>query len=43
LNSYQQAATAGPEQTGAKEKKYFDTVMVLACLALAAAALYAVL
>jgi hypothetical protein len=43
LPTGQQAATPGPEQAGAKEKKYFDTVMVLACLALGAAALYAVL
>jgi hypothetical protein len=43
LPAGQQAATPGPEQAGAKEKKYFDTVMVLACLALGAAVLYAVL
>ena len=43
LPAGQQAATAGPEQAGAKEKKYFDTVMVLACLALGAVVLYAVL
>jgi len=43
LPAGQQAATPRPEQDGAKEKKYFDTVMVLACLALVAAALYAVL
>jgi hypothetical protein len=43
LPASQQAARPGPEQAGAKEKKYFDTVMVLACLALGAAALYAVL
>jgi hypothetical protein len=43
LPAGQPAAMAGPEQTGAKEKKYFDTVMVLACLAVGAAALYAVL
>jgi hypothetical protein len=36
-------ATPGPEQAGAKEKKYFNTVMVLACLGLGAAALYAML
>jgi hypothetical protein len=43
LPASQQAPTPGPQQAGAKEKKYFDTVMVLACLALGAAALYAVL
>jgi hypothetical protein len=43
LPTSRQAATTGPEQAGAKEKKYFDTVMVLACLGLVAAALYAML
>jgi hypothetical protein len=43
LPAGQQAATAGPEQAGVKEKKYFDTVIVLACLALVAAVLYVVL
>ena len=43
LPAGQQAATAGPEQAVAEKKKYFDTVIVLACLALGAAVLYAVL
>jgi hypothetical protein len=43
LPACRQAATPGPGQAGAKENKYFGTVMVLACLALGAAALYAVL
>jgi len=37
------AAAAGREQTGVKEKNYFQTVMVLICLALGAAALYLML
>jgi len=37
------AAAAGREQARAKEKNYFQTVMVLICLALAAAALYLML
>jgi hypothetical protein len=43
LPAGQQAATAVPEQAVAEKKKYFDTVIVLACLALGAAVLYAVL
>jgi len=43
LPAGQQAATAGPEQAVAEKKKYFDTVIVLGCLALGAAVLYAVL
>ena len=43
LPACRQAATPGPEQAGAKQKKYFDTVLVLACLGLGAAALYAML
>jgi hypothetical protein len=43
LPSGQAAATQHREQAGAKEKKFSHTVMVLACLALVAAALYAVL
>jgi hypothetical protein len=43
LPASQQAATPCREQTGATGKKYFDAVMVLACLALVAAALYAML
>ena len=43
LPAGQQAATAGPVQAVAEEKKYLDTVMVLACLALGAVVLYAVL
>ena len=43
LPAGRQAATAGPEQAVAEKKKYFDTVIVLACLALGAAVLYAVL
>jgi hypothetical protein len=43
LPSGQQATTQRREQAGAKEKEFFHTVMVLACLALVAAALYAVL
>ena len=43
LPAGQQTATPGPEQAGAKEKKYFGTVMMLACLALGAVVLYAVL
>jgi len=43
LPSGQRAATQGREQAGAKEKEFFRCVMVLACLALVAAALYAVL
>jgi hypothetical protein len=40
----QEAPTQRREQAGAKkEKEFFHTVMVLACLALVAAALYAVL
>ena len=43
LPAGQQAATARPEQAVAEKKKYFDTVIVLGCLALGAAVLYAVL
>jgi hypothetical protein len=43
LPAGQHAGTAGPEQAVAEEKKYFDAVIVLACLALVAAVLYAVL
>jgi hypothetical protein len=43
LPAGQQATMAGAEQAVAEEKKYFDTVMVLACLALGAVVLYAVL
>jgi hypothetical protein len=43
LPSGQAAATQRREQAGAKEKRFSHTVMVLACLALVAAALYAVL
>jgi hypothetical protein len=43
LPAGRQAATPGPAQAGAAEKKYFNTVMVLACLGLGAAALYAML
>jgi hypothetical protein len=43
LPAGQQAATAGPEQAVAEKKKYFNTVIVLGCLALGAAVLYAVL
>ena len=39
----QQAATVGPGQAVAEKKKYFDTVIVLACLAPGAALLYSVL
>jgi hypothetical protein len=38
-----EARTPRREQASATEKKYFDIVMVLACLALVAAALYAML
>ena len=34
LPSGKQGATRGPEQAGAKGKKYFDTVIVLACFPL---------
>ena len=34
LPAGQQAATAGPELAVAEKKKYFDTVIVLACLPL---------
>jgi hypothetical protein len=43
LPAGQQAATTGPEQAVAEKKKYFDTVIVLGCLTLGAAVLYAVL
>ena len=43
LPAGRQAATASSEQAVAEETKYFDTVNVLACLALGAAVLYAVL
>ena len=43
LPSGQEAPTQRQEQAGAKEKEFFHTVMVFACLALVAAALYAVL
>jgi hypothetical protein len=43
LPAGQQAAMPPREQTGATEQKYFDAVIVLACLALVAVALYAVL
>ena len=43
LPAGQQAATAAPEQAVAEKKKYFDTVIVLGCLALGLAVLYAVL
>jgi hypothetical protein len=43
LPTGQQAATPCREQTGTTEKKYFDAVMVLGCLALVAVALYAML
>ena len=43
LPAGQQAALPTQEETGATEKKYFDAMMVLACLALVAIALYAVL
>ncbi len=43
LPAGQHAGTAAPEQAVAEEKKYFDAVIVLACLALGAAVLYAVL
>src|SRR5271166_1763212 len=39
----EQAATPCREQAGATEKKSFDTMMVLACLGLGAAVLYALL
>ena len=43
LPDVRQAATRSLERAGAKERKFLNTVMVLACLALVAAALYAVL
>ena len=41
LPARRQAATPAREQAGAKDKKYFYAVMLLACLALGAAAIWA--
>jgi hypothetical protein len=43
LPTGQQTAMRCREQAGATKKKYFQAAMMLACLALVAAALYAVL
>lgn len=43
LPDVRQAATRSRERAGAKERGFLNILMVLACLALVAAALYAVL